>query len=233
MRTMRRTAAALLCIVAVGLTVTTSAAAADRAAPGAEGSPTVVASVSPVDDTGALKPRYDVTHRYGGARCQRGSALTGTAYRCFTSRSPQGVYDPCWVATTSDHVICLDVPWRRHKVTQLRVSDGYDDAGGFRRQPRPWGLRPALAHRRCLLHPTAVEYAQGQPVHYYCSRRTVLAGPLDRSGARWRMHAYRNLTPHGQSAERRPGQTERGPADSGRQGRTSPAICLGTGTTST
>ena len=156
---------------------------------------TVVKKVSPVDADGALKSRYEVAHRYGGARCQSGSAMTGTAYRCFTSRSPQGVYDPCWVTSSTDRVICLDVPWRKHKVTELHVTSGYDDAEGFHRQRWPWGLRPEI-HRRCLLHPAAVESAHGRPIHYYCNRHTALAGRLDRSGARWRIHAYRNTTPH-------------------------------------
>jgi hypothetical protein len=160
---------------------------------------TVVKKVSPVDADGVLKPRYEIDHRYGGARCQSGSAMTGTAYRCFTSHSPDGVYDPCWVTSSSDHVICLDVPWRKHRVTQLRVTSGYDDTDGFHRQRWPWGLRVDI-HRRCLLHPAAVEYANGRPVHYYCNRHTALAGRLDRSGARWRIHAYRNTTPHGVQA---------------------------------
>src|SRR3954471_7234703 len=108
--------------VAASLVVTTAAGAAGERGDRRASSPTVGKEVSPVDADGVLKPRYDIAHRYGGARCQRGSAMTGTAYRCHTSRSPQGVYDPCWVATSSDHVICLDVPWRRHEVTQLHVT---------------------------------------------------------------------------------------------------------------
>jgi hypothetical protein len=188
-----RTASVALA-VATSLTMTTGAGATGDVTARST-SPTVVKEVSPVDADGVLKPRYEVADRYGGARCQRGSALTGTAYRCHTSQSPQGVLDPCWVTTTSDYVICLDVPWRKHKVNRLHVTSGYDDADGFRHQRWPWGLRPAI-HRRCLLHPSAVEYAGGRPIHYYCNKHTVLAGRLDRSGARWRMHAYRNTTPH-------------------------------------
>jgi hypothetical protein len=170
--------------------------AVDATAHGVALPPTVVRYVSPVDADGVLKRRYDVTRHYGDARCQSGSAMTGTAYRCYTSRSPQGVYDPCWVTSNSERVICLDVPWRRHKVTRLSVTSGYDDADGFHHQRWPWGLQVGH-HRRCLLHPSAVEYAHGRPVHYYCNKHVALAGRLGRNGARWRMRAYRNTTPHG------------------------------------
>lgn len=169
------------------------------AALAASSSPTVVQQVGPVDSAGVLKPGYEIRHRYGDARCQSGSALTGTAYRCSTARAPQGVFDPCWVTDTSDRVICLTVPWRRHNAVELTVSGGYDDSDGFHHEPRPWGLRVDLP-RRCLLHPAAVDYAQGHAVHYYCNKHTVLAGPLDRSGPRWRIRAYLNTTPHGLQA---------------------------------
>src|SRR5690242_8328401 len=120
MRTMRRGLAAAFTCASV-LAMTAGAGAAPVTAPAARAvarPPTVVRSVSPVDAAGALKPRYDVKRHYDGARCQSGSAVTGTSYRCYTSRSPQGVYDPCWVTSTSARVICVDVPWRRHKVTQ-------------------------------------------------------------------------------------------------------------------
>jgi hypothetical protein len=165
------------------------------AAIAAASSPTVVRQVSPVDTTGVLKPAYEIKHHYGGARCQSGSAMTGTAYRCFTSRAPQGVFDPCWVTDTSDQVICLTQPWRKKNAVELRVIDGYDDTDGFPHQSWPWGLRVDLP-RRCLLHPAAVEYAHGHAIHYYCNKHTALAGPLDRSGSRWRIRAYRNTTPH-------------------------------------
>ena len=157
--------------------------------------PTVVRQVSPLDANGMLKPSYAVKNHYAGARCQSGSAMTGTAYRCFTSQSPRGVLDPCWVMDTNERVMCLSVPWRKHNAVELQVTDGYDDADGFHRQSRPWGLRVDLP-RRCLLHPVAVEHAQGRAIHYYCNKRTALAGPLDRSGSRWRVRAYRNTTPH-------------------------------------
>jgi len=157
--------------------------------------PTAVRQVSPVDANGVLKPGYAIKHHYTGARCQSGSTMTGNAYRCFTSRAPQGVLDPCWVTDTSEEVICLAVPWRKHDAIEVDVTDGYDDADGFHHQPRPWGLRVDIP-RRCLLHPVAVESARGHPIHYYCNKHTALAGPLDRSGPRWRIRAYRNTTPH-------------------------------------
>lgn len=165
------------------------------AAVAATSTPTVVRHVSPVDASGALKPAYEIKHHYSGARCQSGSAMTGAAYRCFTPRAPQGVLDPCWVTESSDYVICLSVPWRKKNAVELHVTDGYDDTDGFFRASRPWGLRLDLP-RRCLLHPVAVENAQGRPIHYYCNKHTALAGPLDRSGPRWRVRAYRNTTPH-------------------------------------
>ena len=165
------------------------------AAVAATSSPTVVRPVSPVDANGTLKPAYEIKHHYGGARCQSGSAMTGTAYRCFTPRAPQGVFDPCWVTETRDHVICLSVPWRKKNAVELHVTDGYDDTDGFQPASRPWGLRVDLP-RRCLLHPVAVENAQGHAIHYYCNKHTALAGPIDRSGPRWRVRAYRNTTPH-------------------------------------
>jgi len=181
--------------VALGsMTIATGAAATGSATP-----VTVIRHVSPVDADGVLQDRYDIAHRYGGARCQRGSAMTGTAYRCSSAQSPQGIYDPCWVTTTNDKVVCLDVPWRRHKVVQLNVTEGYDDVGGFGHVGLPWGLRVDI-HRRCLLHPAAVESAHGLPVHYYCNKHVALAGALDRSGHRWRVRAFRNLTPHGVQA---------------------------------
>ena len=158
-------------------------------------SPTVVRQVSPVDANGVLKPAYEIKHTYSGARCQSGSSMTGTAYRCYTSQAPQGVLDPCWVTDTSERVICLSVPWRKKNAVALRVTDGYDESDGFHHQSRPWGVRVDIP-RRCLLHPAAVEYAQGHAIHYYCNKHTALAGPLDRSGSRWRIRAYRNTTPH-------------------------------------
>ena len=182
----------LLVVCGVGLTL---AVPGPGARAQAEGEPTVVKKVTPVDADGALKPAYVVKHRYPGARCQSGSNMTGTAYRCFTSQAPDGVYDPCWVTDTGEHVICPGMPWK-HKVVQLRVSDGFDNDDGFHKQKWPWGLR-LTNDRHCLLSPAAVQFAGGRPIHYYCNKHVALAGHLDRSGARWRIHAYRNTTPHG------------------------------------
>jgi hypothetical protein len=155
---------------------------------------TVIRQVSPVDADGALLPGYTIAHRYSGAGCQRGSALTGTAYRCATSRAPQGVLDPCWVTQTSERVVCLDEPWR-HRVVRLTVDGGYDSKAEFGHQPSPWGVRLA-SKQRCLLHPASVESVNGRPVRYYCTKRVVLAGRFDRSTRTWRIRAYRNTTPH-------------------------------------
>lgn len=159
---------------------------------------TAIVRVSPVDTDGALRPGYTVAHRYDGARCQRGSATTGTAYRCFTPRSPAGVYDPCWVTRTDAKVVCLTRPWKR-RVVQLAVTGGYDDTDPFRRTATPWAVQLASGNH-CLFQPGSVHSIGGRPLRYYCRHHVVLAGRFDRSRDRWRIRSYRDTTPHAADA---------------------------------
>lgn len=192
---MRVRPAVVSCAAAVGLVFTPVATAAPVRVAAA---PTAMRHVSPVDSSGVLADGYHVGRHYGDARCQRGSAMTGSAYRCFTSRSPAGVYDPCWVTADAAQVLCLVRPWVRRAV-QLHVTGGYDDTDGFGKQPRPWAARLSTGER-CLLHPAAVESTHGQAIHYYCRHHVALAGAIDRRHPTWRVHAYRNTTPHGVTA---------------------------------
>jgi hypothetical protein len=155
--------------------------------------PTAVTQVSPVTDSGALKPGYDVEHRYGGARCQSGSDTTGSAYRCFTPRSSAGVYDPCWVTASNDEVVCLTRPWLR-RVVQLIVTGGYDDTDPMRPSAAPWGVQLTDGNR-CLFQPGSVHAVNGRPVRYYCHHHVVLAGQFDRTHRQWQIRSYRNTTP--------------------------------------
>ena len=159
---------------------------------------TDVVRVSPVDADGTVKPAYTVAHHYGGARCQRPSASIGSAYRCFTQRAPGGVYDPCWVAETAEHVVCLTLPWK-HGVVKLDVSGGYDDTEDFRHVAHPWGVRLASG-RHCLFQPGSTHSIDGRAVRYHCTKHVDLAGRFDRSRPQWRVRAYRDTTPHATDA---------------------------------
>ena len=159
---------------------------------------TSVIQVSPVDAAGSLKPSYPVVHRYSGARCQRGSDMTGTAYRCFTPQAPDGVYDPCWLTQSDAHVVCMGKPWK-HRVVQLGVTGGYDDTDAFDPQTAPWGVR-LVSGRHCLFVPDSTHSIRGRPVRYHCTRHVDLAGRFDRSRQQWRVRAYRDTTPHAADA---------------------------------
>ena len=158
---------------------------------------TAVVRVSPVNADGTLKSGYTVAHQYGGARCQRGSDMTGSAYRCFTPQS-SGVYDPCWITETDDHVVCLGKPWK-HGVVQLTVTGGYDDTDPFRHTSAPWGVRLTDGNH-CLYVPDGVNSINGRPLRYYCRHLVALAGSFDRSRQQWRVRAYRDTTPHASHA---------------------------------
>src|SRR3954468_3273995 len=192
-----RRAAVVLLLAGLGGLLVPSPVGAQPASPGAPAASaaTEISHVSPVDAAGALSPGYTIAHRYRGARCQRGSAMTGTAYRCATSRAPQGVLDPRWVTKSRERVVCLGEPWR-HRVVRLTVDGGYDAKAQFGQQASPWGVQLA-SKRHCLLHPASVESVNGRPVRYYCTKHVVLAGRFDRSRNAWRVRAYRNTTPHG------------------------------------
>ena len=154
---------------------------------------TSVRHVSPVNADGTLKSTYSVAHHYDGARCQSGSAMTGSAYRCFTSRSSQ-VYDPCWVTQSSDQVVCLGRPWK-HGVVKLDVTGGYDDTTPFSHPSAPWGVRLTDGNH-CLFQPGSVNSVNGRPLRYYCHHNVVLVGSFDRSRQQWKIRSYRDLTPH-------------------------------------
>jgi hypothetical protein len=168
------------------------------APPAEAGSATTIIHVSPVDAAGDLQPSYTVAHHYSGARCQRRSATTGSAYRCFTAQAPDGVYDPCWVTQTNEHVVCLDRPWK-HKVVRLAVTGGYDDSDAFRHQASPWSVQLASG-RHCLFVPDSTHSINGRPVRYHCTRHVDLAGRFDRTRKQWRVRAYRDTTPHADDA---------------------------------
>jgi hypothetical protein len=168
-----------------------SAAAAQRAA-------TLVMRVSPVTSTGELKSGYTVAHRYSGARCQSDSSVTGSAYRCFSSQAPDGVYDPCWVTQTSDNVVCIGRPWAR-RVVQLAVTQGYDDTDPMRTSATPWGAQLTDGNR-CLFQPGSVHSINGRPLRYYCHHHVVLAGQFDRSHRQWQIRSYKDVTPNAADA---------------------------------
>ena len=155
---------------------------------------TAVLHVSPVDADGVLKPNYTIAHRYDGARCQRQSATTGTAYRCYTPQAPGGVYDPCWVTQTDEHVVCMTRPWK-HRVVQLTVTGGYDDTDPFRQTATPWGVLLDSGNH-CLFQPGSVHSIDGRPLRYYCRHHIVLAGRFDRTHQQWRIRTYRDTTPN-------------------------------------
>jgi hypothetical protein len=158
---------------------------------------TAVVQLSPVATDGTLEAGYTVAHHYSGARCQRGSAMTGTAYRCFTPQS-SGVYDPCWVTQSSSYVVCLGRPWK-HGVVQLHVTGGYDDSDPFHHHGTPWGVRLTDGNH-CLFEPGSVNSIGGRSLRYYCNHHVVLAGSFDRSHQQWRIRSYRNTTPHATDA---------------------------------
>jgi hypothetical protein len=153
-------------------------------------SPTVVRSESPVGSDGELRAGVTVGHHYGEATCQSGSAVTGTAYRCFTPRSPQSLYDPCWASDRTDVVYCQSAPWQR-TVTRLRVTGGFDNSAGFPHVARPWALQ-LESGPRCLPDVAAVRSVNGHRISYYCTNRTVLVGGIRRA-ASWHAHTYRSV----------------------------------------
>lgn len=167
-------------------------AVAPVAVPRAAASTGVVA-VSPVGDNGALRPGLHVTRQIGGATCQAGSMLTGTAYRCFTPRSRQSIFDPCWATSDADYVICQAKPWT-HKVVRLHVTGGYEDSDGFHHVGKPWGVGLASGYP-CLRDVAATTAIDGHPVTYSCRHRIVLTGTIDRGDSTWRARAYRYVGP--------------------------------------
>ncbi|HEX3897949.1 MAG TPA: hypothetical protein VHW74_02165 [Mycobacteriales bacterium] len=153
------------------------------AAPGG----TVVANVSPVGANGYLAAGYQVSHTLAGATCRSHSPTTGNAYSCHVRFG----YDPCWATANRPYVVCLSAPYSK-SVTKLRVAR-FVNAGGLG-QPAglPWGLLLANGHRTTLI-PGNFGTVSGQNIHYsYDDFRTVLVGPIDKSGAVWRIREAKN-----------------------------------------
>jgi hypothetical protein len=181
-----RTAVAGLLVAACSLLVALPAGLA-TAAPAAAG-PTVVVQVSPVGPSGYLQPGYRVVHTYGGATCKSRSFETGNAYSCHVRVG----YDPCWVTATRSNVVCLSSPYS-HSVTRLRVAR-YVNAGGLGAAAGlPWGLLLANGARSTLI-PGNFGTVGSYQIHYsYNEFKTVLVGPIDKTGAVWRIRKARNV----------------------------------------
>jgi hypothetical protein len=187
----------LLCLaVLLALTGSPLAAAQSNLRGSREAKPaaTIRRPVSPLDSANQLDAGYQVGHRYGDANCESGSPTTGTSYSCFASGSPDGVFDSCWVRADTSFAICVVKPWM-HKVVQLHVSRGYDDANGFLHVQRPWGIRLGQ-DTRCLVILGPVHSTGGHTITYYCNHRTVLAGSVQRRSPTWRVRAYRRRRHH-------------------------------------
>lgn len=146
-------------------------------------------TVSPVDDTGALKAGYTVTRHEAHGTCQSGSYMTGTADRCSTPASGAVVLDPCWPTSDPKTFVCQAKPWR-HKVVELHVPRPASHGPGPHHQGLPWGMRIG-SKVRCLLDPGSVRRLGGHPLLFHCTRHRDVFGPLRRSSARWTAHVYR------------------------------------------
>jgi hypothetical protein len=155
---------------------------------------TEVRPITPLEANGHLAARYTVAHEYAGANCVSGSPTTGTSYECFSSRSPQGVFESCWAQASPDYAICLENPWTHHAI-RLHVTGGYDDREGFTRVSIPWGPRLG-ASIRCLVDPGEVRTADGHAVTYKCTGHIVLVGSPRRTAPTWRINAYRRIKHH-------------------------------------
>jgi hypothetical protein len=163
---------------------------------GAAAAVTDTRSISPLQATGHLAAGYTVKHQYADANCVSGSPTTGTAYECFSSRSPEGVFDSCWVQANPGYATCLANPWT-HNAIRLRVTGGYDNRGGFTHVATPWGLRLG-AKTRCLVDLGGVRTADGHAVTYRCTNNIILVGSVHRATSPWRISAYRRVRhPHG------------------------------------
>jgi len=160
--------------------------------------PTSIRPTSPLDAHNRLAAGFTIQHRYGDANCESGSPTTGTAYQCFSPQSAQGIFNSCWVQAQRKYVICLVKPWMR-KVVRLHVTRGFGDSNGFLHAHTPWGLRIGQ-HTRCLVDLGSVHSAQGHAITYTCNKRVVLAGPVRRGSAVWRIRSYRKIHHKGHSA---------------------------------
>lgn len=171
-------------VVATQGVMSSPAAGADSAAPGGA---TVIEQVTPVGPGGFLAPGYKVTHTLGGATCKSHSPVTGNAYSCHVRFG----YDPCWVTNNKPYVVCLTSPYYR-RVTKLRVAvfvnrDGLGSPAAY-----PWGLQLSNGTRTTLIPGNFGTVGKYQ-IHYsYNEFRTVLVGPIDKSGPVWRIRQAKN-----------------------------------------
>ncbi|HVW80827.1 MAG TPA: hypothetical protein VHB69_07820 [Mycobacteriales bacterium] len=174
--------------VLVGLCSLIAAAPGGAAAdPDSGARATVVEEVSPIGPGGYLATGYRVAHRLSGATCRPRSSVTGNAYSCHVRFG----YDPCWVSANKPDVLCLAAPYDK-TVTQLRVARFVRSGGLGKPAGLPWGLLLANGERTTLI-PGTFGVVHGQKIHYsYNDFRTVLVGPIDKSGPVWRIRVARN-----------------------------------------
>jgi hypothetical protein len=153
---------------------------------------TLVRHVRPVTSTGALRAGYTITHRHGKASCQAGSEAIGNAYRCFAGNF---VYDPCWVAANPKYVICLGQPYS-HRVARLRVSKGYENAGGLGSAGTlPWGVQ--VGSTRATLLQGATGTVNGKRINYSIKGfSVVLIGNVNKKHAQWFIREARRTNGH-------------------------------------
>ncbi|HWA65268.1 MAG TPA: hypothetical protein VG899_02730 [Mycobacteriales bacterium] len=148
---------------------------------------TVIEQVSPVGAGGYVASGYHVVRTLGGATCRSHSPTTGNAYSCHVRFG----YDPCWVTATHPYVVCLSAPYDK-SLTRLRVARWVNAGGLGKPAGLPWGLLLANGHRTTLI-PGNFGTVNGQNIHYsYDDFRTVLVGPIDKSGEAWRIRVAKN-----------------------------------------
>ena len=181
--------AAVCLTVLIGLLPVTPGVAAAVPAVTAEAvSATVVEPTAPVGPEGTLRPGYKVVRNERGATCKSHSPVTGNAYSCHVRYG----YDPCWLTAKHGYVVCLSSPYAR-KVTRLHVARFVNKGGLGKPASLPWGLLLSTGARTTLI-PGKFGTAGGKAIHYTLDSRykTVLVGPIDKSGPVWRIRKARN-----------------------------------------
>jgi hypothetical protein len=179
---------AVVVVLAAACSVLAAVPVGTVAAASAESRGTVIENVSPVGTNGYLAPGYRVAHTLGGATCRSHSPTTGNAYSCHVRFG----YDPCWATANRPYVVCLSAPYYK-SVTKLRVARFVNGRGLGRPAGLPWGLLLANGHRTTLI-PGTFGTVSGQNIHYsYDDFRTVLVGPIDKSGSVWRIREAKNV----------------------------------------
>lgn len=160
---------------------------------------TTVHAVRPVDGSGALAAGFTIHRRYGDASCESGSPTVGKAYQCFTPRSPDAIYNACWVQADRHFVLCLVKPWE-HRIVRLHVTRGFGDSSGFLTVKRPWGLRLANGNR-CLVILGPVHVVHGHQVNYYCNHKVAIAGAINERHKVWTVNVFRKVNHRGRPTE--------------------------------